>query len=93
MTSKLQVTIPKVIAEQYRIRPGDEIDWVPAGPVIRIVPPGVRVPRLSVEERLRMFDEDTRRIQGLFRGKVPRTSPRNRGWSREDLYQDRGRPR
>ena len=34
VTSKLQVTVPKAIAEQYSIRPGDEIDWAPAGDVI-----------------------------------------------------------
>ena len=28
MTSKLQVTLPKALATQYRIRPGDEILWV-----------------------------------------------------------------
>jgi AbrB family looped-hinge helix DNA binding protein len=38
VTSKLQVTVPKAIAERYGIRPGDEIDWVPAGDAIRVVP-------------------------------------------------------
>ncbi|MEK7258043.1 MAG: SUMF1/EgtB/PvdO family nonheme iron enzyme, partial [Bacteroidota bacterium] len=28
VTSKLQVTVPKIIADQYGIRPGDEIEWV-----------------------------------------------------------------
>jgi AbrB family looped-hinge helix DNA binding protein len=28
VTSKLQVTIPKAIADRYRIRPGDEIEFV-----------------------------------------------------------------
>ena len=36
-TSKLQVTVPKTIAEQFAIRPGDEIDWIPAGDGIRVV--------------------------------------------------------
>jgi hypothetical protein len=31
VTSKYQVTLPKGIAEQYNIRPGDHIDWAPAG--------------------------------------------------------------
>ncbi|MGH7844250.1 MAG: AbrB/MazE/SpoVT family DNA-binding domain-containing protein, partial [Candidatus Binatia bacterium] len=31
VTSKLQVTIPKDIAEAYGIQPGSEIHWVPAG--------------------------------------------------------------
>ena len=38
VTSKLQVTIPKALAERYGIRPGDEIDWEPAGQFIRVVP-------------------------------------------------------
>ena len=40
MTSKLQVTVPKVIANQYGIRPGDEVEWVAAGEAIRVLPPG-----------------------------------------------------
>jgi AbrB family looped-hinge helix DNA binding protein len=36
VTRKLQVTLPKAIAEQYGIRPGDELDCVPAGDSIRI---------------------------------------------------------
>ena len=31
VTSKLQVTVPKAIADHYGIRPGDEIQWIPAG--------------------------------------------------------------
>jgi AbrB family looped-hinge helix DNA binding protein len=38
VTSKRQVTVPKAIAEQYGIRPGDEIEWLPAGDAIRVVP-------------------------------------------------------
>ena len=30
VTSKLQVTIPKAIAEQYGIKPGDEIEFRPS---------------------------------------------------------------
>ncbi len=36
VTSKLQVTIPKVIANQYGIKPGDEIEFLPAGESIRV---------------------------------------------------------
>ena len=38
VTSKCQVTVPKAIAQQYGIRPGDDIDWVAAGDVIRVIP-------------------------------------------------------
>ena len=62
VTSKLQVTIPKHIADEYGIAPGDEIDFVPAGDSIRVILPRRR-PRsmLSLEERLRLFDESTAR--------------------------------
>ncbi len=39
VTSKLQVTVPKAIADRYGIRPGDEIEWVAAGDTIRVLPP------------------------------------------------------
>ena len=39
VTSKLQVTVPKVLADRYDIRPGDEIRFEEAGDVIRIIPP------------------------------------------------------
>ena len=35
VTSKLQLTVPKAIADKYGIRPGDELDWVAAGDSIR----------------------------------------------------------
>src|SRR5579862_8579252 len=47
ITSKFQVTVPKTIAEAYQLRPGDEIQWVPAGEVIRILPPGTRLAKLD----------------------------------------------
>lgn len=31
VTSKLQITLPKRLAEEYGIAPGDEIEFVPAG--------------------------------------------------------------
>ena len=33
MTSKLQLTVPKAIADQYGIKPGDELEWIPAAGV------------------------------------------------------------
>ncbi|HEY7724128.1 MAG TPA: AbrB/MazE/SpoVT family DNA-binding domain-containing protein [Anaeromyxobacteraceae bacterium] len=38
VTSKLQVTVPKALADRYRMRPGDEIEWQAAGDAIRVVP-------------------------------------------------------
>lgn len=88
MTSKLQVTIPKAIADRFGIRPGDEIAWKAAGDAIRIEPAGADR-TISVEERLRLFDEATARVR---RRKWKGPQPKDRGWKREDLY-DRGRTR
>jgi AbrB family looped-hinge helix DNA binding protein len=88
VTSKLQVTIPKAIAGQFGIRPGDEIEFRAAGDGIRIESVKRREP-LSVEERLKLFDESSRRIR---RRKWKGRAPKGRGWTREDLY-DRTRSR
>jgi AbrB family looped-hinge helix DNA binding protein len=91
VTSKLQVTLPKAIADQYGIRPGDEIQWVAAGETIRVVPPGRRVHDLDLEMKLKLFDAATER-QRARRSRAPRTrAARERGWTREDLY-ERARP-
>jgi AbrB family looped-hinge helix DNA binding protein len=94
VTSKLQVTIPKAIAEQHGIKPGDEIEFQSAGDLIRIIPPGGRGrARLSLEERLRLFDEATaRQREREKRMKLPAQPPRERDWKREDLY-DRDKSR
>jgi AbrB family looped-hinge helix DNA binding protein len=88
VTSKLQVTIPRAIADQFGIRPGDEIAWKAAGDAIRIEPAATGR-TISVEERLRLFDEATARVR---RRKWKGAPARERGWKREDLY-DRGRAR
>ena len=93
VTSKLQVTLPKALADRYGIRPGDEITFREAGDAIRVeVAGGVSAPRLSVEKRLALFDESSkrqRRRDARLRGRRP---PRDRGWTREELY-TRGLPR
>jgi AbrB family looped-hinge helix DNA binding protein len=88
VTSKLQLTLPKRIAEQFGIGPGDEVEFVPAGDVIHVVPPGRRLaPQLSLEERLRLFDASTQR-QRAYEKELPLpVEPANkRDWMREDLY-------
>jgi hypothetical protein len=55
-------------------------------------PPGPRRLLLSVEERLRLFDEATRRQRRRQAGRKYLKEPPDRGWKREDLY-DRARPR
>jgi AbrB family looped-hinge helix DNA binding protein len=88
VTSKLQVTIPKAIAERYGIHPGDEIDWVPAGDAIRIVPRAQREPRAKDTRArcLALFDQATERQCERERARTRRRPGTDRGWRREDLY-------
>ena len=91
VTSKYQVTLPKVIADEFNIRPGDNIDWIAAGDSIRVIPPGKRVVSEVRDSRLRLFDQATDRLRLRRTGRVKK-QPRDRGWRREDLY-TRGRSR
>ena len=91
VTSKYQVTVPRKIAEQYSIHPGDDIDWVPAGEVIRIIPPAKQVKSENRESQLRLFDQATERHRRRPSSR-PEPRPSGRGWRREDLY-SRGRAR
>ena len=92
VTTKLQVTVPKAVAERYGIEPGDEIEWEPAEDYISVVPASRRrAPRPDVRERLRLFDATTARLKALQKVS-PLRPARDRGWTRESLY-DRGRAR
>jgi AbrB family looped-hinge helix DNA binding protein len=89
VTSKLQITIPKRIAEQYGIKPGDDIEFVARSGGIRLVPAGtVTEPTLSPEERVRLFDASTayadKRAEEL--GIQPVEDESVRDWTREELY-------
>ena len=92
MTSKLQVTVPKAIAEQFNIRPGSDITWVPAGDSIRIVPPGRQRRRLTRDVRLGLFDEATRRHLERDAASQSPEVVGDRGWARDEMY-IRGRAR
>ncbi len=87
VTSKLQVTVPKVIADQYGIKPGDEITWLAAGDSIRVLPRRRAQSRDGLAARLRLFDQATSRQQARDKSAVISAGPR--GWTREELY-DRG---
>lgn len=89
VTSKLQVTVPKAIADRYGIRPGDDIEWVAAGDAIRVEPARKQRTGDDLELRLRLFDAATERVS---QHPAPEALPASRGWTREDLYQ-RGRSR
>ena len=85
VTSKRQVTLPKDLADEYGIEPGDEIDWEPAGDAIRVVPRTRARVGLSVGERLALFDDATRRHEERWAG-VHLPEPTERGWTRDELY-------
>jgi AbrB family looped-hinge helix DNA binding protein len=89
VTSKLQVTIPKRVAERHGIQPGDEVEWVSAGETIRVIPESQPLQGTSLEERLELFDRATERQTERQRGR-PLPAATSRGWTREELY-DRGR--
>jgi AbrB family looped-hinge helix DNA binding protein len=102
VTSKLQLTVPKAIADRYGIKPGDELEWVPAGDSIRVElvrDKAKAVHQLTTEERLAIFDEGTRRLDALQAEELKknqgnRVTRETRGWTRDDLYNDdRGLPR
>ena len=100
MTSKLQLTVPKAIADKYGIRPGDELEWSPAGDGIRVRLRKGRKGEATAAERLTLFDENTKWLNKLqseelrhLKEKGTRITRENRGWTREELYGDRGLPR
>lgn len=84
VTSKLQVTIPKSLAEEHRIKPGDDIEWSSSGRSISINRAGAE--QVSLEERLRLFDAATARQQRRQRKRARRSATGSRGWTREDLH-------
>ena len=92
VTSKLQVTLPKILAEQLGIKPGDEIDWEVAGDVMRVIPAAKKkrgATKGSSSLRLRFFDQATRRQKQREKSLGPvllRSAKAGRGWTREDLY-------
>ncbi len=92
VTSKLQVTIPKTIADRYGIEPGGEIEWLPAGDAIRVVPQTTRSNAHDRARRLELFDRATERQRERQAGKHSSEPSADRGWTRGDLY-GRGSPR
>lgn len=90
VTSKLQVTLPKALADQYGIVPGNEIVWVAAGEVIKVLPPGSNSSKADPQTRLKLFDQSTLRQRRRQNGKISSRKLTARGWTREALYDGRG---
>jgi AbrB family looped-hinge helix DNA binding protein len=90
ITSKYQVTIPRSIAEDLGLGPGDRIAWQRVGDTLSVERETDRS-RVPLENRLRSFDEATARQRKRQKG-TKRRSATDRGWKREDLYK-RGRTR
>ena len=87
VTTKLQVTVPKTIADRFRIKPGDEIAWEAAGAVIHVIPPGAPRHVSTVADRIKAFDAATERQRRRQKqSRVTAAAGRGRGWRRGDLY-------
>jgi AbrB family looped-hinge helix DNA binding protein len=87
VTTKLQVTIPKVIAERYGIEPGDEIEFLAAGDAIRVVPPVSRQPVPDRARRLDLFDRASERQRARQAARRVKPASTDRGWRRDELYE------
>lgn len=86
VTSKLQLTLPKVVADQYGIRPGDELQWIPAGEGIRVEILRRRAKRgatLTTEERLAAFDANTTWLDELQADQLKEAKAKRTRISRE----------
>ena len=85
VTSKYQVSIPRILAEKVGIRIGDELEWEEAAGMLRARTAKLPKAGFSVSERLRLFDAATARQEKRERAhRLPRD--KGRGWTREDLY-------
>lgn len=98
VTSKLQITLPKALATQYGIEPGDEIHFAAAGDAIRLSPQKAPRPRLSFAERLRIWDQANQALRAHWQSagkdcvsstestELVQSAQAARGWTREELY-------
>jgi len=101
VTSKLQITLPKALATQYGIAPGDEIRFEGVSGAIRLIPAKQSSPRLSLEERVRLFEESNQRLKDRHQWLLDYVAAHpnepepeggepgdihGRGWTRDSLY-------
>lgn len=86
VTGKLQVTIPKALAERLGLAAGDGIVWELVGGSLRVRPEREMVGRLGADERLALWSasRERQRVRDRARGVV--APGMDRGWTREELY-------
>ena len=85
VTSKFQISIPKILAEKIGIRVGDELEWEEAAGALLARAATRPKAGFPVTERLRLFDAATARQEKRERAhRLPRGKAR--GWTRADLY-------
>jgi AbrB family looped-hinge helix DNA binding protein len=94
VTSILQITLPKALADRLGMKPGDKIQWEVAGELVRVIP-AVKKKRSTARDglslRLRSFDQATRRQKQRKKSRgsaLLRTGKAERGWTREAVYLD-----
>ncbi len=92
VNNNLELPIPRAIAERYGIRPGDELEVLPANDSIRLIPARHGESQESIETRLGRFREMLKQYDETA-DKRPAFAWEERGWHREDLYEERGFPR
>jgi AbrB family looped-hinge helix DNA binding protein len=91
VTGKFQITLPKRLVETYGIKVGDEVDLVPAGDSISLVPAHrTKTDAANPRQRLLYFDRATERQRKRERTRKL-GSDQDRGWTRVELY-TRGQP-
>ncbi|HEY0789785.1 MAG TPA: AbrB/MazE/SpoVT family DNA-binding domain-containing protein [Chthoniobacterales bacterium] len=89
VTSKLQITVPKAVADAHALRTGSEVQFESAVDCIRLVV-GKERPGLSREEKLRLLRESRERQNARNARWNSVQTPADRGWKREDLHERGG---
>ena len=87
LTSKYQLTLPKAVAHEVGLKPGDELDCEPAGDIIRIRPKArIKSHGHPIIDQLLLFDLATERQSNRERSTIASHEP-ERGWTRDELYE------
>ena len=65
VTRKLQVTIPKALAQELRIRPGDTVVFEKAGKAVLVKKPGSHLSsHAELEKTVEAFARDMKKSEG-----------------------------